>query len=160
MSRILVSACLLGAPVRYDGRAKTLSGTLLDTWRAEGRLVPLCPEVSAGLATPRRPAEIEPGATAAEVLDGKARVLTDTGEDVTAFFTDGAQIALDTARARDCRVALLTDASPSCGSRWIYSGHHDGTRLAGRGVVSELLERHGIRVFSPRDIAALASLLA
>ncbi|MBN8293024.1 DUF523 domain-containing protein [Rhodobacter sp. NTK016B] len=160
MSRILVSACLLGAPVRYDGRAKTLSGSLIENWRATDRLVSLCPEVSAGLATPRRPAEIEPGASAAEVLDGTARVLTDTGEDVTAYFVRGAQIALDTAKARDCHVALLTDASPSCGSRWVYSGHHDGSRQTGRGVVSELLERNGIRVFSPRDIAALASALA
>ncbi|WP_083194732.1 DUF523 domain-containing protein [Pararhodobacter sp. CCB-MM2] len=159
MSRILISACLMGSPVRYDGRAKTLTGELLERWQAEDRLVPLCPEVEAGLPTPRPPAEIAPGHEATDVLDASGKVLTDEGEDVTDFFRRGAQIALSVAREKDCRFALLTDGSPSCGSLNIYAGHHDGTRRQGRGVVTELLERHGIRVFAPRDIALLANAL-
>ena len=53
MPRILVSACLLGQPVRYDGRAKPMHDRLLATWQAQGWLVPLCPEVAAGLPTAR-----------------------------------------------------------------------------------------------------------
>lgn len=159
MPRILVSACLLGAPVRYDGRAKTLAGGHLDRWRREGRLVPLCPEIVAGLPVPRPPAEIAPGDTAAGVLDGAGRVLTDRGEDVTAYFRRGAELALDVARAQGCGFALLTDGSPSCGSRFVHAGQHDGTLRPGRGLVTELLERHGIRVFAPADIASLAAAL-
>jgi len=98
-ARILVSACLLGRPVRYDGRGKPLADERLAAWQARGRIVPLCPEGAGGLPTPRPPAEIEPGATAAEVLEGRARILTATGEDVTAPFLAGARIALDTASA-------------------------------------------------------------
>lgn len=156
MSRILISACLLGSPVRYDGRAKTLTGALVERWQAEDRLVPLCPEVASGLPTPRPPAEIAPGDRAEDVLDGAGRVLTDDGEDVTDYFRRGAEIALKVAQEKGCRFALLTDGSPSCGSLNVYAGHHDGTRRQGRGVVTELLERHGIQVFTPRDILLLA----
>ena len=72
MERILISACLLGRPVRYDGRDKLLPHPLLDRWTREGRLVPVCPEVLAGFPTPRPPAEIEPGAQGAKVLRGGA----------------------------------------------------------------------------------------
>ena len=159
MSRILISACLMGAPVRYDGRAKTLTADLLTRWQAEGRLVPLCPEVAAGLPTPRPPAEIAPGQTAAQVLDGIGNIRTDQGADVTAAFVRGAQIALRTALAQGCAFALLTDASPSCGSLEVYAGRHDGTRIPARGVVPEHLIRHGIAVFAPSQIAALAAQL-
>ena len=154
--KILVSACLLGRPVRYDGQAKTLHDDLLERWRAEGRLVPLCPEVAAGLPTPRAPAEIEPGRTADDVLADRGRVLDSQGNDVSGAFRRGAEIALETARANTCRFALLTDGSPSCVSQRVYDGSFSGTTLSGQGVVAALLTRHGIRVFSERDIAALA----
>lgn len=156
-ARILVSACLLGQPVRYDGRGKPLGDDRLAAWQARGRIVALCPEVAGGLPTPRPPAEIEPGATAADVLEGRARILTRTGEDVTAPFLAGARIALDTARAQRCRFALLMDGSPSCGSLRVYSGHHDGSRRPGQGVTAALLTRHGIAVFAPSQIDALAA---
>ncbi|MFD0853743.1 2-thiouracil desulfurase family protein, partial [Actinomadura adrarensis] len=56
MERILVSSCLLGSRVRYNGTAKTVHTGLVDRWRTEGRLVPFCPEVSGGLPVPREPA--------------------------------------------------------------------------------------------------------
>lgn len=152
---ILVSACLLGQPVRYDARAKTLVSDLLADWRARGLVVPFCPEVSAGLPTPRAPAEIEPGLTGEDVLDGRARVMTRDGADVTAAFLHGAELALRA--AAPCRFALLTEASPSCGSLALYSGRFDGERRAGMGVTSALLTRHGIAVFSPETIALLAA---
>ncbi|WP_127105147.1 DUF523 domain-containing protein [Pararhodobacter zhoushanensis] len=159
MSRILISACLMGAPVRYDGRAKTLTDALLTRWQAEGRLVPLCPEVAAGLPTPRPPAELAPGVTAAQVLDGTGSIRTDQDADVSHAFVRGAEIALRIALAQGCSFALLTDASPSCGSLQVYAGRHDGTRIAGRGVVAEHLIRHGITVFAPSQITDLAARL-
>ncbi|MBF8193574.1 DUF523 domain-containing protein, partial [Nonomuraea sp. K274] len=48
MERILVSACLMGRRVRYDGGAKTSADARLAAWRAEERLVPFCPEVEGG----------------------------------------------------------------------------------------------------------------
>lgn len=159
MTRILVSACLVGRPVRYDGRAKTASHPALERWRAAGWLVPLCPEVAAGLPTPRPPAEIEPGTSAADVLAGRAAIRTVDGADVSAAFRDGARIALETALAHGCRHALLTDGSPSCGSGFVHDGRFNGHRIAGEGVVAATLRAHGILVFADSDIDRLAALL-
>lgn len=74
MERVLVSACLLGRPVRYDGRAKASPSETLKRWEAENRIVPLCPEIAAGLPTPRPAAEIEAGQSAEDVLAGRGRI--------------------------------------------------------------------------------------
>lgn len=159
-ARILVSACLLGAPVRYDGRGKPLQSDHLTRWRAEGRIVPFCPEVAAGLATPRPPAEIvgdgmDLGGGA--VLDGRATVRTSDGADVGAAFRAGAEAALRLARAEGCRFALMIDGSPSCGPDSLYDGTFTGRRVAGAGVTATLLARAGIAVFSPARIDDLAA---
>ena len=105
MEKILVSRCLLGHRVRYDGGA---SGPfdLLEQWIEEGRVVPLCPEVAGGLPTPRAAAEI-PGGQGGEVLDGIAAVITTDGEDVSAQFLEGARQALELVQKHGIRVALL-----------------------------------------------------
>ncbi|MEJ6395556.1 DUF523 domain-containing protein [Gymnodinialimonas sp. 2305UL16-5] len=159
MERIFVSSCLLGALVRYDGGAKTLDSHLLEKWRAEGRLVPLCPEVTAGLPTPRPAAELEPGARADEVLTGQGRIYDKDGHDMTAAFVRGADLALQTAQKAQCRFALLTDGSPSCGSSYVYRGHFDGTRQPGEGVVAARLRRAGVAVFGQDQIGDLARAL-
>ncbi|MEZ5667095.1 MAG: DUF523 domain-containing protein [Alphaproteobacteria bacterium] len=159
MDRILISACLLGRPVRYDGRGRALADPLLARWMAEGRLVPLCPEVAAGLPTPRPAAEIEPGGDADAVLAGAATVRDGAGSDVGEAFRRGAAIALATARAEACRFALLTDGSPSCGTAFVHDGRFAGTRVPGRGVVAALLAADGIRVFAETEIATLAKAL-
>lgn len=152
MHKVLVSACLLGQPVRYDGRA---SGhpDLLQQWQAEGRIVPLCPEVAGGLPTPRPPAEI-PGGQGAAVLDGDAQVLTVTGEDVSAQFLAGAQLALELVRRHGLRIAVLKSGSPSCGNRLTYDGTFSGTKVNGEGVTVALLRREGVRVFSELELDA------
>ncbi|WP_028649272.1 DUF523 domain-containing protein [Nocardiopsis sp. CNT312] len=152
MHRVLVSSCLIGHRVRYDGRAKTVSDTVLRRWRGEGRLVPHCPEVAGGLPVPRPPAEIEPGACAEDVLAGRARILTPDGDDVTACFVAGARSALATARERGVAVALLKQASPSCGSREVYDGTFTGAKVPGEGVTAHLLAGHGIAVFGEEEI--------
>ncbi|MDT0330527.1 DUF523 domain-containing protein [Nocardiopsis lambiniae] len=154
MDKVLVSACLMGRPVRYDGRAKPVDDVLLDRWRAEGRLVVHCPEVAGGLPVPRPPAEIEPGATAADVIDGRARILTPNGDDVTAYFVAGARAALAFALDRGVTVAVLKASSPSCGFHEVYDGTFTGRRRAGRGVTAHLLAEHGIAVFDEHGIGA------
>ena len=147
--KLLVSACLLGNPVRYDGRDKKLGSGLLERWAGQGRLVVICPEIAGGLPVPRAPAEIQP--------DG--RVVDMTGSDVSAPFVKGAQTALALAQAEGCRFALLTEGSPSCGSSFVFDGNFSGTRISGMGITAALLERNGVRVFAPDRIAELASLL-
>jgi len=160
VERVLVSACLVGRPVRFDGRAKTVDDEVLAGWRAEGRLVPFCPEVQGGLPVPRSPAEIEGGAGGAAVLAGTARILTPEGGDVTRHFLAGAHAALAVARSMDIKIAILKDGSPSCGSLRIHNGTFRGTVTAGSGVTAALLELHGIRVFGEDRIAEAATCLA
>jgi uncharacterized protein YbbK (DUF523 family) len=159
MESILVSACLMGRRVRYDGGAKTSSDAQLAAWRREGRLVPFCPEVEGGLAIPRPAAEIEGGAGGAAVLSGAARVLAADGADVTAEFLAGARAALAAARARGARLAVLKDGSPSCGALAVYDGTFTGRRAPGRGVTTALLEAEGVRVFTEDQIADAARYL-
>jgi uncharacterized protein YbbK (DUF523 family) len=154
-AKILVSACLLGRPVRYNGSAKTLAHPLLAQWQAEGRVVATCPEVSAGFSIPRPPSEIGEGKTGESVLSGAARVIDINGSDVTDLFIAGAQNALALAKAHGCRFALLIDGSPSCGSGFIYDGSFAGKKHPGTGVTAALLRAHDIEVFSDNEIDAL-----
>lgn len=160
MDRILVSACLVGWPVRWDGGAKTLHHPLIAEWAAEGRLVPLCPETAGGLAVPRPAAEIETGADAAAVLAGKGRIVDAEGHDHGPAFREGARIATATARVRGCRFALLTEGSPSCGVDLVADGSFSGRRRAGEGVTAAALRAAGVEVFSTNDIEKLAERLA
>jgi uncharacterized protein YbbK (DUF523 family) len=159
VEKILVSACLMGRKVRYDGRAKTSSAALLAGWREEGRLVPFCPEVAGGLPVPRPASEIEGGLGGAAVLAGSARVLTSDGADVTAAFVAGARGALVVARANGIRMAVLKEGSPSCGALSVYDGSFSGRRTPGQGVTTALLESEGIRVFGEDDLEAAAGYL-
>ncbi|AXM97122.1 DUF523 domain-containing protein [Pseudomonas plecoglossicida] len=158
LPKVLVSACLLGQPVRYDGRASGYPD-LLQRWQAEGRVVALCPEVAGGLPTPRPPAEI-PGGQGADVLDGDAQVLTVAGEDVSAAFLAGAQQALALVRRHGIRVAVLKAGSPSCGNRLVYDGTFTGVKVAGEGVTVALLRREGVRVFSELELEQAQRALA
>ncbi len=158
-AKILVSACLMGHSVRYDGKAKPLIHPALDRWREEGRLVTICPEMSAGMPVPRPPAEIAAASSGVDVLEGRATVLEITGGDVTRAFIEAARNALDLARQQDCRYALLIDGSPSCGSGFIYDGSFSGSRHKGAGVTAALLRQNGIEVFSDRDIGLLVQRL-
>jgi uncharacterized protein YbbK (DUF523 family) len=162
VEQILVSACLLGRPVRYDGTAKRRDDKILARWRAEGRLLSVCPEVSGGLPVPRPPAEISSaaGPGGAAVLDGAAQVTTAGGVDVTAAFVRGAERTLEVARQHAVRLAVLKEGSPSCGSGRIHDGTFTGTQAVGSGVTTALLERNGVRVFSEDQLDAAAAYLS
>ncbi|MDO9322345.1 MAG: DUF523 domain-containing protein [Pseudomonas sp.] len=159
MQKILVSACLLGQPVRYDGGVHGPFAALLQ-WQQQGRVVALCPEVAGGLPTPREPAEIL-GGQGGQVLDGLIAVRTVTGEDVSAAFVAGAQIAERLVQQHGIRVAVLKARSPSCGNHQNYDGSFSGTLVAGEGVTAAALRRLGVQVFNEAQLPeAEAALLA
>jgi uncharacterized protein YbbK (DUF523 family) len=145
MQKVIVSSCLMGEKVRYDGGAKTLLHPVLAAWQAEGRLVWVCPEVAGGLGTPRPAAEI---------------VRTGTGEDVTMQFVQGALVAVALARETGARIAILKARSPSCGNEQIYDGTHSHTVIAGQGTAAALLMRAGVRVFHEGQLEQAAQHLA
>ena len=160
MQYVLISSCLLGNPVRYDGRGVPNEDAVLRRWRDEGRVVVVCPEVAGGMPIPRPPAEIAPGKRAADVLAGNARVIAVTGEDVTLPFVRGGHAALAAARAHNIRIAVLKEGSPSCGSGYVYDGHFARQRQAGVGITAHLLTQAGIQVFSEKQWAEAQACLS
>ncbi|MGD2063873.1 MAG: DUF523 domain-containing protein [Nitrospirota bacterium] len=139
---ILVSACLVGLPCRYDGSSRPLPGYLAHT--VAGELIPVCPEMLGGLSSPRCPAQIQSG-DGYQVVAGGSRVIDRAGSDVTDAFLDGAHATLRIAQEAGVTQAILKERSPSCGSCRL---HRRGTLVSGVGVTTALLRMHGIRVLS------------
>ncbi len=140
--RILISACLLGAVCRYDGRSKPHPPA--ETLAREHQLVPVCPEQLGGLPTPRAPSERQ----------GR-RVVTAAGADVTEQYRRGAEETLKLCRALGCEAAVLKERSPSCGCGRIYDGTFTGTLTDGWGVTAELLRQNGVPVYGESEIPGL-----
>jgi uncharacterized protein YbbK (DUF523 family) len=143
---VLVSACLLGVPCRYDGGSKPCPEIM-----SLEKIIPVqvCPEQLGGYPTPRPKAWFV-GGDGWAVLKGEARVVNDDGEDLTAAFVSCARITLDLARLLGVRHAVLKEGSPSCGV------HHvtiEGEHRPGRGVTAALLEKNGIELTSEADWA-------
>jgi uncharacterized protein YbbK (DUF523 family) len=146
---VLVSACLAGRACRFDGTASDDDevGRLV----AEGRAILVCPEADGGLGTPRPPAEIV-GGTGRDVLEGRARVVTNEGVDVTQAYVRGAHIALEAARRGGAATAILKARSPSCGKDRVYDGTFTRSLVSGQGVTAALLEANGIEVISDEEL--------
>ena len=153
MFKILVSACLMGEMVRYDGSDNLVEHQLLNDWKVQGRLLNFCPEFAAGLGVPRAPAEIDHG-NGSRVINQQSLVVDINGQDVTQEFILGAQKTLELAITEQVKIAILKDNSPSCGSSYIYDGSYSGLKIRGQGVTTALLEQHGIHVFSENGIQA------
>jgi len=151
MKKILISGCLVGQKVRYHGNDALCHHKTLEKWQNEGRLIAICPEVSAGLPIPRPSCEIQ-GGTGLAVLNGKAKVITHNGIDRTATFLVGANKALEIAKLHSIKIAILKSNSPSCGNNSIYDGTYTGTIISGIGVTAALLTQNGLFVFNENQI--------
>lgn len=142
---IVISACLGGIACRYDGNDNLVSQIEELLQREDTILV--CPEVLGGLPTPRPSAEII-GGNGDDVLDGKAKVMTKEGQDVTEAFVRGAYKALEQIKDLNPEYIILKERSPSCGSSTIYTGEFNGNKQTGYGVTTALFKRHGFKVIS------------
>ena len=139
MEKILVSACLLGIPCRYDG--KSMPNEKVMALKEKYTLIPVCPEIYGGLPTPRTPSE--------RVGD---LVLMKDGKDVTENYNRGADATLKIAELNGAKIAILKAKSPSCGKGMIYDGSFSGTLTSGDGVAAEKLTRVGITVLTENEI--------
>ncbi|MBR3504686.1 MAG: DUF523 domain-containing protein [Clostridia bacterium] len=140
---LLISACLLGVPCRYDGKSVPCAAALEAAGRGV-RLVPFCPEIYGGLPTPRVPAERRGD-----------RVVTRDGRDVTAEYRRGAEEALRVCRLFGCEAAILKERSPSCGCGRVYDGTFSGVLTEGDGVTAALLKANGVHVAGETEAGAL-----
>lgn len=115
------------------------------------KFLPVCPEQLGGLPTPRVPAEIATG-EGKDVWDNNVKVINNEGKDVTEQFKRGALEVLGYAQKHDIKAFLLKENSPSCGSKFIYSGNFDNIKKPGAGTTTALLLKNSIQVFSESQI--------
>ncbi|HYX34428.1 MAG TPA: DUF523 domain-containing protein [Oligoflexus sp.] len=151
--RVLLSGCLAGRPCGIDGTSYGVWPFLkfLQT-HPYVQIVAFCPEDWA-FGTPRELCNIH-GGNGFDVLAGRARVLTEVGEDWTQPMLAAAETMLQKAREHDVHLAILMDISAACGSQVIYDGHRTTPEVRyqqGPGVCAALLRQHGIPVISQRD---------
>lgn len=139
MEKILISACLVGDNVKYDGTNN--KSPLIDELLKYFELIPFCPEVEGGLSVPRDPSER---------LNGK--VVSSKGRDVTRQFSFGAEMAYNICLYLGIKVAILKETSPSCGVHEIYDGRFTHKKIMGKGYTTEYLTNKGIRVISENEI--------
>lgn len=150
-TKILVSACLLGEPVRYDGRDNKIHHSVLSQLVRSGRVVSVCPEVAGGLPTPRPFARIE--------SRFPLQIIATDQRDVTDEFLLGAEIAVELAHKHGCVAALMKSGSPSCGNNAVMGGSFSGKSVAGAGVAAQELIQKGIPVFNETQLHELEAFL-
>ncbi|WP_317898707.1 DUF523 domain-containing protein [Aurantibacillus circumpalustris] len=155
--RILMSACLTGLTCGYDGTANGEYPSALKFLKYDTvKIVKFCPE-EFSFGTPREMCDIH-GGTGMDVLNGKAKVLTETGKDWTEGMVKASEKMLEIAFREKVEVAVLMDISAACGSQVIYDGNRFSENKVyqiGAGVCAAQLIRNGIKVISQRDYASL-----
>lgn len=137
--KILVSACLLGENCKYNG------GNNYDAAVAAfvegGEVLPVCPEMMAGLGCPRVPMEIVGGV-----------LINREGVNVDAAVRRAVAQVLELAHREEIGCAVLKSRSPTCGVRQVYDGTFSGKLVSGSGVLAQALLDAGYRVLDAEDL--------
>lgn len=137
--KVLVSACLLGENCKYNG-GNNYSQAVVDFVK-DKEVLPVCPEMMAGMGCPRIPIEI---------VDG---VLTDRdGKNVDASMRAAIAAILAQIRGEDIGCAILKSRSPTCGVKQVYDGTFSGTLISGSGLFAQALKAAGYRVMDSEDV--------
>lgn len=137
--KVLVSACLLGENCKYNG------GNNYDPAVAEfvkgQEVLPVCPEMMAGLGCPRTPIEIAQGV-----------VVDRNGNCVDEAIRKAVAEALEMLQQEEVLCAVLKSRSPTCGVHQIYDGTFSGKLIDGAGVFAQALKDAGYRVIDAEDL--------
>ena len=160
--RLLMSACLAGITCGYDGSSNGTYPSALKFLKYDTvKITKFCPE-EFSFGSPREMCDIH-GGTGMDVLDGKAKVLTESGKDWSAGMIAASEKMLEIAMNEKIEIAVLMDISAACGSQVIYDGNRFNENRVyqiGAGVCAAQLIRHGFKVVSQRDYASLEILYA
>lgn len=155
--RILLSACMTGISCGWDGTANGEFPSIFKILQSDMvSIVKFCPE-DYSYGTPREMSDIH-GGTGLDVLNGNAKVLSESGNDWTDGMIKASIKMLDLAKQEKIELAILMDISAACGSQVIYSGNRFSENKIyqiGAGVCAAQLIRNGIKVISQRDYASL-----
>lgn len=155
--RILMSACLSGITCGYDSTANGEYPTALKILNFDTvKVIKFCPE-EFSYGTPREMSDIH-GGNGFDVLEGKAKVLSESGKDWTEGMIKASEKMLAIAKKENIELAVLMDISAACGSQVIYDGNRFSENKVyqiGAGVAAAQLIRNGFKVISQRDYASL-----
>ncbi|MEA4919808.1 MAG: DUF523 domain-containing protein [Clostridiaceae bacterium] len=136
--KVLVSACILGENCKYNG--KNNYNQKITEFLEDKEVITICPEMLAGLGTPRK---------CAEIVDG--RVMDNEGNDVDQAFRKGVEIAVSQVKTEAVDLAVLQARSPTCGVNQVYDGSFSGALIKGEGLFAKELLRMGIKVLDSSD---------
>ncbi len=141
--KVMVSACLLGENCKYTGGNNRNEAVL--AYVQDKQVVPVCPEMMAGLGCPRVPIEIVNG------------VVTDkNGRSVDEAIRKAAAEAVELAVQEGVECAILQPRSPTCGVRQVYDGTFTGTRIPGSGILAQALRTAQIPLKEPQDLPEIS----
>ncbi len=137
--KILVSACLLGRNCKYNGGNNRNEKVIQFL---EGKeIIPVCPEVAAGMPVPRLPVEIRDG-----------RIISIEGKDLDDAYRKGIKRTLAPLDLEDIDLAILKAKSPTCGVHEIYDGTFSGKKIKGQGLLAAALMEEGVYVIDENDL--------
>lgn len=131
--KILVSACILGENCKYNG--KNNKNQLAIDLLKDKQVISICPEILAGMKTPRPCAEIVNGV-----------VMDENGNNVHSEYTHAVDVALSQIENEDIDFAVLQSRSPTCGVNQIYDGTFNGNLTSGMGLFARALKQKGYKV--------------
>lgn len=137
--KIVVSACLLGRNCKYNGGNNRNERVL--EYIKDKDVIEVCPEVLAGLGTPRTPIEI---------VDGV--IMSRDGKCVDGALRDAIAKILDGLRGEEVECAILKSRSPTCGVKQVYDGTFSGVLVDGMGALAGALADAGYKVIDCEDI--------
>lgn len=139
--KVLVSACILGENCKYNGKSSRNQRAI--DYLKDKEIIPICPEILAGMKTPRPCAEIVNGI-----------VMDENGNNVHLEYVRAVEKALIQMKNEDIDLVILQSRSPTCGVNQVYDGSFRGTLTAGMGLFAKALKQKGYRVIDVEDLEA------
>ncbi len=135
--RLGVSACLLGAQVRFDGGHK-LDRYLRDTLGEYVDYVPVCAEVEVGLPTPRETLRLKRGDE-----DSQRLVFNKSGDDITERMDAWARNRVTELEKEDLDGFVFKAKSPSCGMERVKVYDYNGVpQNVGVGAFAKVFQEY------------------
>ena len=137
-SRIVVSRCLGVEACRYNG--EMVEADWLEELQSKADVIPVCPEVLAGLDVPRKPVNLYR-------KDGQLFVIQDnTGLDVTEALDRASDEFLST--LGDVDAFILKSRSPSCGLGTTKIRLGDSSESASGVFAQKAMDKYSEAVFT------------
>ena len=147
--KIIISACLLGDDVKYDGTNNSIhNDPLIQKLIELDMLIKICPEVEGGLPIPRPKSEI---------IGNKVQNIQKI--DVTQQFLLGAKKICEIAQKNSVKIAILKSKSPSCGKDFVYDGGFSKVLVNGDGMSVRALKKMGVKIFDENELKKVEKIL-